>query len=784
MNKHSLKVLEFEKILKKLSEFARLDETKEIIKKLKILESDELKKEFRYISEIDSHSLTHGYPPLRDLPEVKRILKTIQPENSFINPQEIFTCAQWLILSDEVKKHFVVSEFEGKFSLLIDKIKIFNKITGRIISSINGKGEILDKASTDLKRIRTQITSAEKKINTLLNRILNSSSNSSIFQDRIITVREDRFVLPVRAGSKGKLKGIIHDRSSSGETLYIEPQDAVPLNNNLKSLFLDEDDEIRKILKDISSSIREILPEFLLNIKIIVKTDLLSAKLRYAKSIKGTAPVFSDIISIKNARHPLLEKPVPININLGNDFTALVITGPNTGGKTVALKTAGLLSIMAKHGLYVPTDKNSLFINFNDIFCDIGDEQSIEQSLSTFSGHIKNIIRILKKAGKNSLVLLDELGAGTDPDEGSALGIAILEEFMSKETYLIASTHYRAIKNFVYSSKGIENASVEFDLKTLQPTFHLLTGVAGSSNAITISRSLGLPHYIADNAAAKISKDKKISEEMFREIEKDMKTAREKNKLASAQVKIKESLKLDYEKKIESLEKEKSNILKDTKTKFNSLYMQAMDKIQKIIKDLKKSGEISARTESEIKSRLKAEHTQSIQRIQNDIKINPEKKQEPIFNFTNSPITKGDYVKILSLEKQGYVTDIMKNNNIRVAIGSFSTIINLNDAKKILKKNIENNKLKFSTDYRAHSPAKISLDIRGCKFEDAQDKISTHIEAAVLSGLKRVIILHGKGTGVLQKATSELLKKHPNVQSFMFAPLEAGGYGITEVTLK
>ena len=672
-------------------------------------------------------------------------------------------------------------EYENIFGLL-SSLNVNTQLERDLEVSIISEEEISDDASPELKRIRRMIKSKNDLIRDRLNQLISTSDK---LMDNIYTLRDGRYVVPVRSEFKNSFKGIVHDQSASGQTVFIEPMFVVDLNNDLKKLEIDEEKEIERILSEFSNRILEILPELLSNLDIIANIDFIFARGKLAYNMEASKPLINDkgIINLKLARHPLIDKDkvVPIDISLGGNFNTLVITGPNTGGKTVTLKTVGLLTLMTQFGLMIPCFDNSEVAIFTELFADIGDEQSIEQSLSTFSSHMKNIIEIIDNAKENCLVLFDELGSGTDPEEGSGLSISILNYFLEKNIRTIATTHYSQLKMYAMSTENVQNAAMEFDVEKLEPTYKLIIGVSGKSNAFEISKKLGLDESFIINAKKFISNNEISFDKLVSNVDNRRK---EYENLIIEQREI-----LDYNKKIkeEYEEKlEKFNIQKEKKIKKleeyieNSIY--ETDKFCKeTIKDINKA---KSKQESVKLRKISEEIFKKTDKINHSRML----KSQNNVNILNEPLMLGEEIKVLSLNENGYVQTLPdKNGNLQVKIGILKVNANISDIIRI-EKIIDDSKEKTSysktTFIKSDKMYDNKIDVRGFNTEDAIYEIDKFLDDSFIANLNEVTIIHGKGTGILRNNISDFLKRHKLVKSFSFGKINEGGDGATVVKLK
>ena len=784
MNYKVLKTLEFYKIINMLLNRSQSIIGKKTIKNSEISSNlievqrllDETDEAYRFIIK---HRLP-GISNIDDLEEDFKLLKIGQyfsPKN-LLEVWKLLNTSRFLknIISEEES-----SEFKNIFEL-INSLNIATQLEKDIEMSIISENEISDDASSDLKRIRRMIKSKNDLIRDKLNQLISTSDK---LMDNLYTLRDGRYVVPVRSEFKNSFKGIVHDQSASGQTVFIEPMFVVDLNNDLKKLEIDEEKEIERILIAFSSRILEILPELISNLSVIAKIDFIFSRGKLAYDMEAIKPIINNngIISLKSARHPLIDKDkvVPIDISLGNSFNTLVITGPNTGGKTVTLKTVGILTLMTQYGLMIPCADNSEVAVFDELFADIGDEQSIEQSLSTFSSHMKNIIEIIKNAKENSLILFDELGSGTDPEEGSGLSISILNYFLGRNIRTIATTHYSQLKMYAMSTENVQNAAMEFDVEKLEPTYKLIIGISGKSNAFEISKKLGLDESFIVNAKKFISNNELSFDKLVSNVDNRRKEYEEliieQREILNFNKKIKE----EYEEKLEKFNKQKEKKIRKLEEYIeNSIY-----ETEKFCKE----------TINHINKARSKEQSTKLKKISEEIlkkmdKINHSKmiKKENESNTLKEPLMLGEEVKVLSLNENGYIQTLPdKNGNLQVKIGILKVNANISDIIRI-EKIIDNTKEKASyskvTFIKSDKMYNNKIDVRGYNTEDAIYEIDKFLDDSFIANLNEVTIVHGKGTGVLRNNISDFLKKHKLVKSFSFGKFNEGGDGATVVKLK
>ena len=603
--------------------------------------------------------------------------------------------------------------------------------------------------------------------------------------DNIYTLRDGRYVVPVRSEFKNSFKGIVHDQSSSGQTVFIEPMFVIDLNNDLKKLEIEEEKEIERILREFSKRIYEILPQLITNLSIISSIDFIFARGKLAYDMEAIKPIINDngIISLKSAKHPLIDKDkvVPIDISLGNSFNTLVITGPNTGGKTVTLKTVGILTLMTQFGLMIPCFDNSEVAIFDEIFADIGDEQSIEQSLSTFSSHMKNIIDIINNAKTNSLILFDELGSGTDPEEGSGLSISILNYFLEKNIRTIATTHYSQLKMYAMSTENVQNGAMEFNVEKLEPTYKLIIGISGKSNAFEISKKLGLDDSFIINAKKFISNNDLSFDKLVSNVDNRRKEYEELIIEQRELLNFNKKIKQEYENKLE---------------KFNSQKEKRIKKLEEYIENsINETDKFCRETINHINKARSKEQSHKLKKISEEIlekieKINHNKsiKNDINSNISNEPLMLGEEVKVLSLNENGFIQTLPdKNGNVQVKIGILKVNASINDIiriENIIDKSKEKTSYSKSTFIKSDKLYSNKIDVRGYNTEDAIYEIDKFLDDSFIANLNEVTIVHGKGTGILRNNITDFLKKHKLVKSFSFGKLNEGGDGATVVKLK
>lgn len=779
------KSLELDVILKKLSELVTNPDAKDKILKLEPQNNLEIVKTM--LSEtLEAHSLLAKYqvPSFSLLHEVKPMINKAKT-GSVLNLSELLKIADFLTLLDNLKnfRKNMGKDSQTILDVYFDKIYTNSNLKSKIKTSILSEDQIADTASEKLFQIRKQINHLGNRTREKLDSILRSKNTQKYLQDPIVTIRDSRFVIPVKSEYRKEIPGLVHDTSSSGSTVFIEPMSVVELNNEIRMLKNDEKKEIGKILRAMSSSVGEIAEPLLQSYSLAVDLNIIFAKADLAYKMKASRPILNEngVINLKKARHPLIDKTsvVPLDITLGEKFDTLIITGPNTGGKTVSLKTVGLFSLMTMCGLLIPASENSQVSVFDNVLCDIGDEQSIEQSLSTFSSHIKNIVEILKVANGKSLVLLDEIGAGTDPIEGAALATAILKGLRSKNAKIIATTHYTELKEYALSTPKIENASCEFDVNTLSPTYKLLIGMPGKSNALEIASRLGISEKIINDAKNFLSDDNIRFEKTLTELEKTrQQIEKEKVKISEVSEKIKEE---KEQIKIDKLKFEKQNKMAIEKAlkKADEIVQKTKYKADAVLQRAEKLNKKQKFSQNEFKSLKK-----SISELE-DIS-NPVIKKDKSNYVLPRKLKAGDDVLIFDIDKKGTVLEV--NNEAGFALiqaGIIKTKVALNNLRLLNteKKTISGKTIK-SLNHKISSPVNREIDLRGQTVLEALPEVEKFIDNAILMGVSQLSIIHGKGTGTLRKEIHKYLKNNKFVKNFRLGTFGEGENGVTIVELK
>jgi DNA mismatch repair protein MutS2 len=785
MQQKALKVLEFEKVKEQLFEHASSSLGKEKVKQL--FPSTDFEEVVKLQAETDEAANVirlKGNVPLSGIHDIRAHIKR-SVIGGVLSPIELIQIANTIHASRQMKR-FIMDMEDEKIEIpilneLAEQITPLPELEQSIKMAIDESGEILDGASEVLRNLRHQLRSNEARVREKLESMIRSSSAQKMLSDAIVTIRNDRFVIPVKQEYRGHYGGIIHDQSASGQTLFIEPQAIVQLNNQLQDIRVKEQLEIERILMELSAKAAESEAELRVIIDVLANLDFIFAKARFGRQIKGSMPIMNDhgYIRLFKARHPLIpiHEVVANDILIGKDYTTIVITGPNTGGKTVTLKTVGLCTLMAQAGLQIPALDGSELAVFGAVYADIGDEQSIEQSLSTFSSHMVNIVDILNRADFNSLVLFDELGAGTDPQEGAALAISILDEVYKRGARVIATTHYPELKAYGYNREGVLNASVEFNVETLSPTYKLLLGVPGRSNAFEISKRLGLNEKVIDAARSHVSADTNQIDKMIASLEESKRLAEREHEEARDYLKQAEKLHQDLQKQMMDFYEHKDSLFEKAAEKAEEMIEQAKDEADKIIRDLRKMriekhAEIKEHELIDAKKRLE----QAAPQIEKSAKQLKKKEKKHTFQ-------PGDEVKVLTFDQKGTLVERVSSSEWQVQIGIMKM--------KVKEKDLEYMSTPKQPEFKQvaivkgrDADVKLELDLRGERYENALSRVEKYIDDALLSNYARVSIIHGKGTGALRQGVQEYLRNHRSVKKIRFGDAGEGGTGVTIVEFK
>ena len=787
----SFRILEFDKVRAMLKNCATSNFGKELAEKILPDDNTETVRENISLTTEAVKVYAVAEPPFGGIRDIRETLKKISL-GSTAGAVELSDILSTMYAMRNVKKFFKENEVDApKIKFRAGQIEILGNLEIQLENALDDHGGIKDTASADLQKIRRELRTAQNRVKTEMFNILHDATKQKYFQDAIITMRGDRYVIPVKSEYKSQFAGLVHDQSATGATLFIEPMAIVNLNNDIRQLEIEEKNEVARILRVLCDAVQKNSAELLNNVEILAAFDLLFAKAKLAQKLNASEPVISKYTNLHAARHPLIDakKVVPIDIEIGNGFTILLVTGPNTGGKTVCMKTLGLMALMAQCGLYIPAAYGSEIAVYTNIFADIGDEQSIEQSLSTFSAHMTKIVDILKKVQTTDLVLIDEIGAGTDPDEGAALAMSIMGRLLKIQCPTIATTHYSELKTFAYSTAGIENACVEFNVETLMPTYKLLIGLPGSSNAFEISKRLGLHMSLIRKAKKFLKQDHANFEQVLAELEQKRLIYEKRN----AEIQKSQAAILKKEKEIialrDEIAKSKNDIIKKAREKSAEMVKETRKEAEEIISALKEQFD-----DSGVKKRQ-----QTIQAARDKIR-NAEiataeniVANDSIGNRINKKYLQiGDTVYVRPLDQKATVLSIEKDGNeLTVTAGALKMTVKTTDCRFVSHNSEEISTAPVVNEKRGTigilkkvSNASREIDIRGMMVDEAEQVCAKFIDDAQLAGLRQVLIIHGKGTGALRQGVHEFLRHYHSVEKFTLADIDEGGAGATLVILK
>ena len=790
MNQKTLTKLEYHKIIAMLEEQASSFRGKQLCRRLKpMTDLERIDNAQEQTSAAFTRIVKKGRISFSDAFPVEESMKRLEI-GAALGSGELLRICKVLKTTARAKaygRHDTQEDLADCLDAYFEQLEPLTLLSNEIERCIISEEEISDDASSALKHIRRSIHSINDKIHATLNTLVNGSLRTYL-QDPIITMRGDRYCIPVKAEYRGQVQGLIHDQSSTGSTLFMEPMAIVKLNNDLKELYAKEQEEIQVILARLSEDTSAYIEEIRTNYRSLTDLDFIFARGQLAYFMNGSRPILNTEgrIRIRSGRHPLLDarKVVPITVTLGEDFSLLIITGPNTGGKTVSLKTVGLLTLMGQAGLHIPAADRSEIAIFRQIYADIGDEQSIEQSLSTFSSHMTNIVSFLKDVDQNSLVLFDELGAGTDPTEGAALAIAILSHLHTKGIRTMATTHYSELKVYALTTEGVENACCEFDVESLKPTYRLLIGIPGKSNAFAISSKLGLPDYIIEDAKNRLSEHDVSFEDLLGDLENSRRTIeKERDEIQNYKREV-ERLKTQTRQKQEKLEEQRERILREANEKANAILRDAKEMADETMKNFRKFGKegISAAEMEKERERLR----QKIKETSAKSTLTP---QKPKKTYKPSDFKLGESVKVLSMNLTGTISSLPDSRgNVTVQMGILRSQVHISDLEIIEEQNpyapknmrrTGSGKIKMSKSLSV-SP---EINLLGKTVDEAVAELDNYLDYAFLSHLNSVRVVHGKGTGALRKGIHEYLRRQKHVKSYHLAEFGEGDAGVTIVNL-
>lgn len=790
MNNKTLIKLEFDKIISMLENEASSFRGKQLCRRLKpvtdLTKIDLLQEQ---TAAAFTRIIKKGRISFGDAAPVEESLKRLEIGGA-LNTAELLRICRLLSNTARAKsygRHDTQEDLADCLDIYFDGLEPLTPLSNEIERCIISEDEISDDASSALKHIRRSINNLNDRVHTTLSGLVNGSLRTYL-QDALITMRGDRYCIPVKAEYRSQVQGLIHDQSASGSTLFIEPMAIVKLNNDLKELYVQEQDEIRKILASLSEEAAQYIEEIRTDYRSLTDLDFIFARGALALTMRASRPILNEEgrIRIWEGRHPLLDqkKVVPITVSLGDEFSLLIITGPNTGGKTVSLKTVGLLTLMGQAGLHIPAGDRSEIAVFRQVYADIGDEQSIEQSLSTFSSHMTNIVSFLKKVDDRSLVLFDELGAGTDPTEGAALAIAILSHLHKRNIRTMATTHYSELKIYALSTPGVENACCEFDVESLRPTYRLLIGIPGKSNAFAISGKLGLPGYIIDDAKKRLSEQDVSFEDLLSDLEASRRTIEKEQAEIAAYKKEAETLKRQAVQKQEKLEEQRDRIIREANEKANAILREAKEVADETLRNFHKFGKenISAAEMEKERERLR-------KKIKDTSASASLKTNKPKKTYKPSDFKLGESVKVLSMNLTGTIGSLPDaRGNVTVQMGILRSQVNISDleiieevspyAPKRMNRTAKS-KIKMSKSLSV-SP---EINLLGKTVDEAVAELDKYLDDALLSHLNSVRVVHGKGTGALRKGIHEYLRRQKHVKSYRLAEFGEGDAGVTIVEL-
>ena len=788
MNPKIIEKLEYKRITNQLSDFAITSPAKKAA--LNLLPSssyEEVKKMIAQTQALSNILRIKGPLPITDFTDVKASLKRLKIKAD-LNGEELGNIFLVLDLTQDVNNF--IADFEDReidvaaIKNYLDKLVVPEELYDKLAKAISSDGQVLDSASSALNKIRRAIKANENEIKNKMNSFI-KGNNSKYLSEQIITIRDGRYVVPVKQAYKNKFGGVIHDQSASGQTIFVEPESVLSINNRQQNLQAEERQEIRNILKELSAFTASYINEIAADAEVLTQLDFLSAKSKLAKAMKATEPILTEnqVLNLRKARHPLIDpkKVVANDMQLGEEFDTMLITGPNTGGKTITLKTMGLLQLMAQSGLFITAEEGSKVGVFKEIYADIGDEQSIEQSLSTFSSHMDQIINIMNKVNDQDLVLIDELGAGTDPEEGASLAIAILDDLQAKGCKIAVTTHYPELKLYGYNRLRTTNASMEFDLESLSPTYRLRIGVPGQSNAFAIAKQLGMDTQVVENAQNLIKDENSDINHMIDRLTDQTKQAEDLRERLEKDVARSENLNKKLQDGLDWYNQQINKQLEVAQEKANEIVAKKRQKADKIIADLEQQQKSGAmvRTNKVIdaKGALNSLERESSNLAKNKV-LQREKRRHHV--------SAGDTVKVLSYGQSGQITKKLGEHNYEVQIGILKLKVSDRDIEKTTSTNKKQKAevaVRSSRGLRSNN-ARSELDLRGQRYEEAMTNLDRYIDSALLSGLSTVTIIHGIGTGAIRNGVQQYLKRNKHVKSFNYAPANEGGTGATIVQFK
>ena len=791
MNQKTLTKLEFDKIISRLEEEAGSFRGRQLCRRLKPMTDLEKINTFQeQTAAAYTRIVKKGRISFSDAAPVEESMKRLEIGGALSIPELLRICR---LLANAARvssygRHDTQEDLADCLDAYFDQLQPLSNLTGEIERCIISEDEISDDASSTLKHIRRSMGAVNDRIHSTLTGLVNGSMRTYL-QDPIITMRGDRYCIPVKAEHRSQVQGLIHDQSSTGSTLFIEPMAVVKLNNDLKELFAKEQEEIQVILARLSEETAQYIDEIRANYRALTDLDFIFARGTLALSMRASRPVLNrdGRIHIREGRHPLLDQKtvVPITVTLGEDFTLLIVTGPNTGGKTVSLKTVGLFTLMGQAGLHIPAKDRSELAVFDQVYADIGDEQSIEQSLSTFSSHMTNIVSFLKKVDERSLVLFDELGAGTDPTEGAALATSILSYLHGREIRTMATTHYSELKVYALSTPGVENACCEFDVESLRPTYRLLIGIPGKSNAFAISGKLGLPDFIIEDARKRLSEQDVSFEDLLTDLEESRRTIEKEQEEIASYRREAEELKAQVQKRQDRLEEQRDRIIREANEKANAILREAKEVADETIRNFHKFGKenISAAEMEKERERLR-------KKIKDTSSVSAPSTRKAKKKYKPEDFRLGETVRVLSMNLTGTIQTLPDSRgNVTVQMGILRSQVNMSDLEIIEEpSSYAPKKMTRTSKGRIGMSKSLSvspeINLLGKTVDEAVSELDKYLDDALLSHLSTVRVVHGKGTGALRKGIHEYLRRQKHVKSYHLAEYGEGDAGVTIVELK
>ncbi|SFD59346.1 DNA mismatch repair protein MutS2 [Lentibacillus persicus] len=779
MNERILHTLEFSKIIDQLNNQTATSIGRERTSQLRpSTDLDEVKKMQAETDEASQILRLNYAVPLGGISDIRASVKR-SVIGGVLTTEECLNVANTVYGARQVKNFLqTIEEDLPILKGFAEQIEPLRDLERQINSCIDDRGNMLDSASVKLRGIRSSIRTLESRVRDKLESY--TKSQTKMLSDAIVTIRNDRYVLPVKQEYRGSVGGIVHDQSTSGATLFMEPKAVVDLNNQLQESKVKEKQEVERILRELSARIADdesILSE---DVSVLAKIDFIVARAKLGRLMKAAMPIMNEegVIDARQARHPLIpaEEVVPNDVAIGEDYTSIVITGPNTGGKTVTLKMIGLFTLMAQSGLQIPADDGCKMAVFDNVFADIGDEQSIEQSLSTFSSHMTNIVSILNDVNHKSLVLFDELGAGTDPQEGAALAMSILDDVVSRGARIVATTHYPELKAYGYNRDNVVNASVEFDVDTLEPTYRLLIGIPGRSNAFDIAKRLGLAQSVIDQAKSRVGVNSESVENMIASLEQSHRQAETDYENAHAILEDSEKLYNDLTKAWQEFEKNREDLYRKAEEKAEKALQKAREEAERIVDDLR-----NMKTAAELKEHEWIDARKNLEKAQPD--LSAKQSDKPKARDTAKELQPGDEIKLLSANQRGTVLEKSGDNDYLVQVGIMKVKVKRSEIERVKGKSQAMDK-PLATVKGSSYHVKTELDLRGERYEDALSRLEKYIDDALLAGYPKVFIIHGKGTGALRKGVKEFSKNHPRIGAERPGSAGEGGSGVTVLELK